>query len=134
MTTPYQDRELAEPLIYPDNLFFWESASKGTLMLKRCKSCNDFHWFPRSICPLCGSDDTFWLPSEGKGKIYSLTITRKAGPVAYALAYVTLEEGVTLISNIVDCDLDTVHIGDKVQVVFKYSKSGQAVPMFRPVS
>jgi len=102
-------------------------------MLKRCKSCNDFHWFPRSICPLCGSDDTYWLPSEGKGKIYSLTITRKAGPMAYALAYVTLEEGITLMSNIVDCDLDSLRIGYDVQVVFKNSPSGQAVPMFKPI-
>lgn len=124
---------MSELMIYPDNLFFWESALKESLMPKRCKSCNDFHWFPRSICPLCGSDDTYWFPSHGKGKIYSLTVTRKAGPIPYALAYVTLEEGVTLMSNIVDCDLDKLRIGDEVQVVFKTSPSGQAVPMFKPI-
>ncbi|MFM9990002.1 MAG: Zn-ribbon domain-containing OB-fold protein [Burkholderiaceae bacterium] len=65
--------------------------------------------------------------------MYSLTITRKAGPMAYALAYVTLEEGITLMSNIVDCDLDSLRIGYDVQVVFKNSPSGQAVPMFKPI-
>jgi len=60
-------------------------------------------------------------------------VTRKSGPVAYALAFVTLEEGVTMMTNIVDCDLDEVRIGDAMQLVFKDSESGQAVPMFRPI-
>jgi uncharacterized OB-fold protein len=48
------------------------------------------------------------------------------------LAYVTLEEGVTMMSNIVECDLDTLRIGEKGEVVFKNSPAVQAVPMFRP--
>lgn len=133
MTTPYQDRQLSDPVVYPDNATFWQAASQGRLMLKRCTECREVHWFPRPICPFCGSDDTYWVPATGKATVYSLSVTRKAGPVPYALAYVTLEEGVTLMTNIVDCDLDAVRIGDKVQVVFKPSASGQAVPMFRPV-
>ena len=39
MTTPYQERAFSEPAIYPDNEVLWQSAAKGTLMLKRCKSC-----------------------------------------------------------------------------------------------
>jgi uncharacterized OB-fold protein len=132
MTTPYQDRPLADPVVYPDNTSFWQAAAQGRLMLKRCNACGEAHWFPRPICPFCGSDDTGWVPASGKGTVYSVSVTRKAGPTAYALAYVTLEEGVTLMTNIVDCDLDTVRIGDPVQVVFKNSPGGQAVPMFRP--
>ena len=43
MTTPYQERVFAEPVIYPDNEVLWQSAAKGLLMLKRCQSCNEFH-------------------------------------------------------------------------------------------
>ena len=132
MTTPYQDREFSDPAVYPDNASFWQAATQGRLMLKRCNACGEVHWFPRPICPLCGSDDTLWVPASGKGTVYSVTVTRKAGPVPFALAYVTLEEGATMMTNIVDCDLDTVRIGDKVEVVFKPSRGGQAVPMFRP--
>jgi uncharacterized OB-fold protein len=53
-------------------------------------------------------------------------------PVPYALAYVTLEEGVTMMTNIVDCDLDAIRIGQAVRVVFKPTEGGPPVPMFTP--
>ena len=133
MATPWQERQFTDPVVYPDNVPFWEAAGQGRLLLKRCGACGDAHWFPRPICPFCGSDDTRWETAGGGGAVYAVSVTRKAGPVPYALAYVTLHEGPTLLTNIVDCDLDTVRIGDRVQVVFKPSRGGQAVPMFRPV-
>jgi uncharacterized OB-fold protein len=53
-------------------------------------------------------------------------------PVPYALAYVTLEEGVTMMTNIVDCDLNAIRIGQAVKVVFKPTDGGPPVPMFGP--
>ena len=53
-------------------------------------------------------------------------------PVPYALAYVTLDEGVTMMTNIVDCDLDAIRIGQRVRVAFKPSEGGPPVPMFTP--
>jgi len=53
-------------------------------------------------------------------------------PVPYALAYVTLDEGVTMMTNIVDCDLDSIRIGQRVRVVFKPTDGGPPVPMFAP--
>ncbi len=132
MTTPYQDRTIKAPQVYPDNQAFWEAANQGSLMLKHCTSCNQPHWYPRPLCPFCGSDKTEFRQSKGTGTIYTLSITRKAGPIPYAIAYVTLDEGVTMLANIVDCDLDSLRIGDKVRVVFKPSDGGPAVPMFTP--
>jgi uncharacterized OB-fold protein len=51
-------------------------------------------------------------------------------PAPYALAYVTLDEGVTVMTNIVDCDLDKIRIGQKVKVVFKPTEGGPPVPTF----
>jgi uncharacterized OB-fold protein len=45
---------------------------------------------------------------------------------------VTLEEGVTMMTNIVDCDLDTIRIGQSVKVVYKPSDGGPPVPCFTP--
>jgi uncharacterized protein len=132
MTTMYQEREFPAPHVYPDNEAFWQAANAGTLLVKWCRACNAPHWYPRPICPHCGNSETEFRASQGNGSIYALTITRKAGPVAYALAYVTLEEGVTLLTNIVDCDFDALRIGDPVRVVFKAAAGGQMVPMFRP--
>ena len=50
----------------------------------------------------------------------------------YAIAYVTLEEGTTMLTNIVDCDFDRLTIGQHVKLVFKASEDGLPVPMFTP--
>lgn len=133
MTTPYQDRKIPAPKMnYGDEVYF-EAASLGKLLLKYCNDCNQYHHYPRALCPFCFSDKTEWKESKGTGTVYTYSVTRTAGPVPYAIAYVALDEGTTMLTNIVDCDLDTIHCGQKVQVTFKTSEDGPAVPMFKPV-
>ena len=131
MTTPYVERPLAAPLVDASSEAFWSAARDGRLTTPRCQSGSKLHWYPRPICPYC-QGDTDWEVLSGLGSIYSVSVTRKAGPHAYAIAYVTLDEGITVLSNIVDCDLDTVRIGQRVKVVFKSAEDGQPVPMFAP--
>jgi hypothetical protein len=50
----------------------------------------------------------------------------------YVIAHVTLAEGPTMLTNIVDCDFDKVRVGQAVAVVFKETENGQPVPMFKP--
>jgi uncharacterized OB-fold protein len=50
----------------------------------------------------------------------------------YAIAYVTLAEGPTMMTNIVDCDFDALDIGQPVAVVFAATEDGPPVPMFKP--
>ncbi len=52
--------------------------------------------------------------------------------VPYAIAYVTLDEGVTMMTNLVDCDLDAIRIGQRVRLVFKPTEGGPPVPAFMP--
>jgi len=132
MSTPYVDRSLPAPLVDAAIEPFWAATREGRLIARRCKSCGKFHWYPRPICPFC-QNDTIWEEISGRGQIYSVSVTRKAGPVAYAIAYVALDEGITVLTNIVDCDLDTVHIGQRVKVVFKPAEDGQMIPMFSPL-
>jgi uncharacterized protein len=56
----------------------------------------------------------------------------RSASVPYAIAYVTLEEGITMLTNIVDCDLDALRVGQSVKLVFRISDSGLSVPMFTP--
>lgn len=132
MATPDQPRPIPAPVVYPDNAHFWKCAEEGKLVLKRCADCAAYHWYPRPSCPFCGSDRTEWLQASGLGTVYSISVTRKGGPTPYAIAYVTLDEGVTLLTNIVDCDLDGVGIGDRVQVAFTATEGGPPVPVFSP--
>jgi uncharacterized OB-fold protein len=131
MTTLAQDRKLAAPVVEPGTEAFWNATAEGKLLIKRCEACSRLHWYPRALCPHCLSDRTAWVQSSGHGTIHSFSVTRRPGP-AYAIAYVTLDDGVTMLTNIVDCDLDAIRIGDRVQVVFKPTEGGGAVPMFKP--
>ena len=131
MTTMHQDRPLPANLIDAATAPFFAAAQQGVLRLRRCTACQKPHWYPRPICPFC-QGDTEWLDATGLGTVYSVTVTRRAGPIPYALAYVALDEGVTMLSNIVDCDLDSVHIGQRVKVCFKPADGGGVVAMFTP--
>ena len=127
-----QERKIPAPPTNPEVQPFFDAAAQGKLLVKRCTACGQSHHFPRAICPFCGVDKTEWREASGRGTIYSFSVMRRA-PVPYTLAYVTLEEGVTMMTNIVDCDLDTIRVGQAVQVVFKPTDGGPPVPMFKPV-
>jgi uncharacterized OB-fold protein len=129
---PSSERRYPAPEVSPETAAFWQAANEGRLLLKACRACGRIHWYPRAVCPLCGSDDTHWQSASGRGTVYAVTVTYKAGPSPYALAYVRLEEGVTLMSNIVDCDPESVRIGDPVVLTFQASEDGQALPLFKP--
>ena len=125
------ERKIPAPEANPETRPFWEAAAKGRLLIGKCASCGKPHYYPRAICPLCGSDATELVEASGRGTVYSYSVMRRV-PVPYALAYVTLDEGVTMMTNIVDCDLDAIRIGQRVQVVFKPTEGGPPVPMFTP--
>ena len=133
MSTPTQVRQIPAPQIYPDNEAFWAGTHAGKLLIKHCSACNKPHWYPRPQCPFCMSDKTEWKESGGIGTIYTFSVSRRVGPVPYAIAYVRLDDGVTMMTNIVDCDLDAIRIGDRVKVVMKPSDGGAMVPMFTPL-
>ncbi len=132
MATVASDRLIAAPVINPDNAPFWAGTVQGRLLLRYCSSCGQPHWYPRPVCPLCMGDASDWRQASGLGAIYSFSVCRKVGPVPYAIAYVRLDEGVTMLSNIVDCDLDAIAIGQRVRLVFKPAENGTMLPMFRP--
>ncbi len=125
------ERKIPAPEANPETRPFWDAAAEGRLLIGKCRSCGKPHYYPRAICPLCGSDATELVQASGRGSIYSYSVMRRV-PVPYALAYVTLDEGVTMMTNIVDCDLDAIRIGQRVRVVFKPSDGGPPVAMFTP--
>ena len=129
---PTGPRRVPAPRVLPESQAFWTAADEGRLLLKKCNACGEVHHYPRDICPHCLSADTEWVQASGTGTVYSFSTMGK-GEAAYTLAFVTLDEGVTLMTNLVDCDPARVSIGDMVRVVFKPTEGGHAVPMFTPV-
>ena len=125
------------PEINPETKPFWEACAQGRLLLKRCEECGEPHYYPRAICPFCMSAATTWFESKGQGSIYTFTITRRAGgdyatATPFVLAYVTLDEGPTMLSNIVTNDPEALTIGQRVTVVFHPAGEQAALPRFEP--
>jgi len=132
MSTMSQDRPLGASITDASTEPFWAAAKEGVLKFRRCTACAKPNWYPRAVCPYCFGD-TDWEASKGTGEIYSVSVTRRAGPIPYAIAYVRLDEGVTMLTNITDCDLDSLRIGQRVKLVFKPTEDGNPLPMFTPV-
>ena len=126
------ERKIPAPAVNAENKAYFDATSQGKLLLKFCSACNAFHHYPRALCPFCFSDKTEWREAKGAGTVYTYSVLRRGVPVPYCIAYVALEEGVCMMTNIVDCDLDAVRIGQKVKVVFKPADGGPPVPMFTP--
>jgi uncharacterized OB-fold protein len=122
-------RKIAGPVVLPEVERFWAAAEDGKLLVKRCRTCGKTHFFPRAICPGCLGDDTEWVESSGKGKIYSYS-TSYMGETVWTIAFVALDEGVTMMTNIVNCQPDAIKVGAPVRVVFQKADNDQSVPMF----
>jgi len=125
---------LPSPIINPENKAFFDAAQKNQLVLKYCNSCKETHYYPRTISPHCGRDHTTWVNSKGMGEIYSYTVMRRGVEVPFAMAYVRLEEGISLLTHLTNCDFDAIRVGQKVKVVFQETQDGQKTHLFEPLS
>jgi hypothetical protein len=124
-------RKIPAPEPNPETKAFWEGARQGKLLIKKCRACGEAHYYPRALCPFCGSDATEWLTAAGTGTLYSYSVMRRA-EIPYAIAYVTLDEGPSMMTNLVDCNFDTLKIGQRMKVVFSPTDGGPPVPTFTP--
>ena len=122
---------IGAPDTNPEVKPYWDACNEGRLVLRKCGGCGKVHYYPRGICPFCFSTDGSWVNASGKGKVYSFSVMERASP-PFTMACVTLDEGVTMMTNIIDCDFSKIKIGQDVKVVFLDSDTGQKVPMFTP--
>ncbi|MEK9719827.1 MAG: OB-fold domain-containing protein [Quisquiliibacterium sp.] len=125
-------RAMPDPMTNPETERFYQATSRHELLIGHCKDCGKHHYYPRAICPHCLSDQTEWVQASGNGSIYSYSVLRRGVPVPYAIAYVTLDEGTTMLTNLVDCNLDALSIGQRVKLSFVASPNGTQVPVFKP--
>jgi uncharacterized OB-fold protein len=129
-----QERRIFPPPVSEETRRFWDAAASGKLLYGFCNTCHEPHYFPRSICPFCFSADVVWKEASGRATIYTFSIMRRSPTGPFVIAYVTLEEGPSILTNIVDSAIDAVKIGGAVELVFKPSEGGPPVPFFRLVS
>ncbi|GAB3673825.1 Zn-ribbon domain-containing OB-fold protein [Salinisphaera aquimarina] len=136
-----ETQQVSRPIPIPDptTVRFWKAASEGRLELPHCDACDKLHYYPRAICPYCGSEDLSWRQLSGRGAVHSWTISRRpagagfADLAPYAVALIDLEEGPRMLSNVRTDDLDALTIGQAVSVDFEALADDIALPVFTPV-
>ena len=124
------ERVLPAPPLTPESAPFYEAARKGRFTIGRCSGTGRFFWYPRAVSPFDWGPATL-VEASGRGVIYSFSPMRRVDP-PYTIAYVTLAEGPTMMTNLVDCDPDTLAIGQAVRLVWKTAADGMPVPCFTP--
>jgi len=125
-----------------DSQEFWAGCKNRELLIRRCCKCKTYRIPPGPGCPEWGAMESDWVKIDGKGEIFSYTIVCSsnipgfAETVPYNIVVVSLSEAddVNILSNLVDCPNEDIHVGMPVEVVFEDVPGGQTLPLFRPVS
>ena len=87
-------------------------------MIQHCDSCGRHIFFPKIICPYCGSNEIAWVKPSGNGVVYSVSVIlgRPGTGTDYNVALIDLEEGVRLMSKVEGISSNLIQIGAKVKV------------------
>ncbi len=127
----------ARPIPVPDaeTAPFWEAAREGRLALQHCGACDGHVFYPRLLCPHCGSDALDWVSASGTGEIYAVTVVHKPpkgfeGEAPFAVGIVALKEGPRMMARIVAPDLHGLTIGTAVSVAFDRLSDAISLPVF----
>jgi uncharacterized OB-fold protein len=115
-------RPLPKPT--PATQAFWDGAKKGKLMLQWDPTAKKYQFWPRANSVRTGKRNLQWKPTSGKGELYSFTITHvpTAGFEArapYVIGMIELDEGVRIIANLVNIEIEDVEIGMRMKVAWE---------------
>jgi uncharacterized OB-fold protein len=131
----------SKPLPKPNRVSqpFWDGCKRHELLLQKCSSCGHV-WFPPSArCPKCLSTEYAWSKASGRAKVWSwIVMWQRYFPafeteIPYNVAYVELDEGPRLMTNIVGIENDAIECDMNVVVVFEDVTEAITLPKFRPV-
>jgi uncharacterized OB-fold protein len=126
------------PRITPETAAYWKALREGRLMLSECESCGKISHPPQGVCAFCWGGRLKPKFAGGGGTLNSFSIIRQtADPafksrVPYVLAWVDLDEGVSLVSNVIGCDIGSVRIGMRLRAVFEPLSDDAGAVLFEP--
>lgn len=127
------------PLMDGTTKEFYDRCKQRELSFQRCTQCGTWRHVPRPMCSACGSWEWEWTKSSGRGKVFTWTVVRRpmhpafAEDPPYAPVVVELEEGVRMVTWLVDCPPDEIQAGMPVEVVFDDVTAEVTLPKFRRV-
>lgn len=127
------------PVVTGDTAKYWAAAADGKLLVNECGDCGLVYHYPRPLCPDCFSDDVEWVETAGTGEIYTYSVVTNPDIIPdfpedsfpHILAFVELDEGPRVLTNIVNTPPDAVEIGGRVEVQFEDTEGDDVgIPVF----
>ena len=122
------------PPVTPLTQPWFDGCARGELLLQHCSHCGEHQFYPRILCSHCGKADPDWATASGRGHIASFSIVRRgitrAYEAPYVVALIDLEEGPRMMSTVIDCDPETIAIGQAVAVAFEAWNDDITLPVF----
>ncbi len=115
---------------------FFEGAKVGKLRLQVCKACGTWLYPVATLCTECGSHDIGWQDASGHGVLYAHARLQRAyhprhkDRLPLVLAQVDIEEGLRLMTNLIDVDPGEVKSGMAVKAAFETFEDGGVLPVF----
>jgi uncharacterized protein len=118
---------------------YWDAVATGEFRIQNCDTCG--HWWhpPAPICPRCQATAVTWREASGLGTVHTFTVAHHPfhpavlGRTPYVIALIDLDEGPRVVANIRNCAPESVHIGQRVSVLFERIGEGVVLPQFQPV-
>jgi acetyl-CoA acetyltransferase/uncharacterized OB-fold protein len=122
------------PIVTDDTAVFWDAAAQGRMVAQACSDCGRLRHPPRPMCPYCHSLRSEPRELSGKGTLYSYGILHHPQHPAFDYpvlgALVDLDEGIRLVTNLVDVDVAAIRIGMRVEATFVPTSAGAQIPVF----
>jgi uncharacterized OB-fold protein len=116
---------------------FYGWCKKHELRFQRCMGCGLWRHVPRLLCPACSSADWQWTATTGRGQVFTWVEAARAMHPAFAeeapytAVVVEMEEGVRIVSRVIDCPPDELSIGMSVNVVYDDVTEDVSLPLFK---
>lgn len=100
------------PAPQPDEVTqaWWNSTIEKRFKIQKCCACGSLQHYPRPFCLSCDHSDLDLVEISGRGTVHSFTVVQRSAyddlPAPYVIALVSLEEGVRLLTRLINCDID----------------------------
>jgi uncharacterized OB-fold protein len=106
--------------------------NQGQFLIQRCSGCQQHVYFPRELCPHCGSDALALVAPAGTGSVYSATTVRRRPEAGGDLnvSLIELDEGVRLMSRVEGVPASDVRIGQRVSARVLQREGANAIVVF----
>lgn len=120
-----------------DTADFWAGTKEKEFRYQQCQSCDTVVFYSRAHCTNCGSSDLKWQVASGNASVYSFSVVRQSyhpffrNLVPYVVAWIDLDEGPRILSNVTDVAAEDVEIGMKLKLHWEEHED-LSIPLFKP--